>query len=120
MNVSQLLDPALHGNKSSIERHHLYPKAYLKRLGITEPRDTNQIANYALVEWSDNVSIADSPPANYFPKYAARLSAEELAHTRYWHALPEGWEHMDYQEFLAARRKGIAWVIRDGFKRLWE
>jgi hypothetical protein len=66
MKVSQLLDPALHSNKSSIERHHLFPKAYLKTLGITEPRDTNQIANYALVEWSDNISIADSSPAEYF------------------------------------------------------
>lgn len=47
MKVSQLLDPALHSSKSSIERHHLFPKAFLKRLGITEPRDTNQIANYA-------------------------------------------------------------------------
>ena len=50
MKVSQLLDPALHSNKSSIERHHLFPKAYLRKLGITEPRDTNQIANYALNE----------------------------------------------------------------------
>jgi hypothetical protein len=120
MKVSQLLDPALHSNKSSIERHHLFPKAYLKTLGLTEPRDTNQIANYALLEWSDNVSIADSSPAEYFPNYATRLSSEELASMRYWHALPEGWDCLDYQEFLALRRKGIARVIRDGFSRLWE
>ncbi len=34
--------------------------------------------------------------------------------------LPEGWDHLDYQEFLALRRQDIARVIRDGFRRLWE
>ncbi len=120
MNVSALLDPALHSNKSSIERHHLFPKAYLKRRGITETRDTNQIANYALVEWSDNISIADTAPAEYFPRYAERFSPNELTQMCYWHALPQGWENLDYQDFLAVRRKNIAKVIRDGFKRLWE
>ncbi len=38
----------------------------------------------------------------------------------YWHALPPGWENLDYQEFLSVRRKGIAQVIRDGFGQLWE
>jgi len=44
--VSDLLDPALHAHRSAVERHHLFPKGYLKTLGITEIRDTNQIANY--------------------------------------------------------------------------
>ncbi|OKH53901.1 hypothetical protein NIES2101_09130 [Calothrix sp. HK-06] len=55
LKVSQLLDPAIKSKKSGVERHHLFPKAYLKKLGITEVRQTNQIANYALVEWSDNI-----------------------------------------------------------------
>lgn len=120
MNISVLLDPALHSNKSSIERHHLFPKAYLKSIGVTETRDMNQIANYALVEWSDNIGISDAPPAVYFPEYAARFSSEELERMLYWHALPQDWENLDYQEFLTRRRKGIAKVIRDGFSRLWE
>lgn len=36
----------------------------------------------------------------------------------YWHALPEGWEEMTYRDFLEARRKAIALVIRDGFSIL--
>ena len=78
----------------------------------------NQIANFALVEWSDNIDISDQSPAEYAPKYSARFSEEELEQMRYWHALPEGWEHMDYQTFLAERRKLMAKVIRDGFERL--
>ena len=50
MKVSELLDPAMKARKSAIERHHLFPKGYLAKLGIKELRDTNQIANYALVE----------------------------------------------------------------------
>ena len=118
MHVAELLDPALKAKKSAAERHHLFPKGYLAKLGIAEIRDTNQIANYALVEWTDNIDISDTPPADYLPQYDARFAADELTQMRYWHALPEGWEQMEYREFLEARRKGIARVIRDGFEKL--
>jgi hypothetical protein len=36
----------------------------------------------------------------------------------HWHALPPDWENMDYREFLDARRKLIAQVIREGFWKL--
>ncbi len=118
MKVSELLDPASKANKSATERHHLFPKGYLATIGVTDPRDTNQIANYALVEWADNLHISDEPPAEHFPKYSRRLEPRELADMCYWHALPEGWERMKYREFLEARRRRIASVIRDGFARL--
>lgn len=120
MKVSELLDPSAQAKKSALERHHLFPKAYLEGLGLRGQRETNQIANYALVEWSDNIGISDTPPAGYVPKYASRFSPEEMDQMRYWHALPEGWEDMDYQDALVVRRKAIARVIRDGFSRLSE
>lgn len=118
MKVSELLDPAAQAIKSAVERHHLFAKGYLARLGYTEVRDVNQIANYALVEWADNIGISDAPPAVYYPKYAARFSPQEIADMCYWHALPEGWEQMSYPEFLPARRSRMAQVIREGFLRL--
>lgn len=120
MKVSELLDPAAHANKSAIERHHLFAKNHLKSLGITEARDTNQIANYALVEWSDNIAISDGAPAKYYPRYAARYSPDELKQMSFWHALPDGWEVLAYPDFLQERRKRIAQVIRAGFKVLCE
>ena len=120
MKVSELLDPALRGPKAAIERHHLFPRGYLKTLGLTSTRDTNQIANFALVEWSDNIGISDKPPSEYFPQYASRFTQQELDQMMYWHALPQGWEEMEYPEFLQARRKGIAKIIRDGFLKLSE
>lgn len=118
MKVSKLIDPALKAKKSAIERHHLFPKNYLKKLNITELRDTNQIANYALVEWTDNIDISDEAPSKYLSRYIERLSDRDRKRMYYWHALPEGWENMEYKDFLISRRKAIANVIRDGFDRL--
>lgn len=120
MKVSELIDPALRGTKAAIERHHLFPRGFLKTLGLTSTRDTNQIANYALVEWSDNIDISDKSPSEYFPQYTTRFTQQELNEMMYWHALPKGWEEMEYSEFLEARRKRIARVIRDGFLKLSE
>ena len=47
--VRELMDPALQGPRSSLERHHLFPVAYLKQQ-IQDQRDYNQIANFAIVE----------------------------------------------------------------------
>lgn len=118
MKVSELLDPALVGTKAAIERHHLFPRGYLKTLGITSTRDTNQIANFALVEWSDNIDISSTSPAKYYPQYASRFGRQDLEQMLYWHALPEGWQNLEYFEFLEARRRAIAGVIRDGFQIL--
>jgi hypothetical protein len=66
-----------------------------------------------LLEWPDNTDISAQAPTEYFSKYS-RVSDE----MRFWHALPIGWEHMQYSEFLMARRKAIAKVIRYGFEIL--
>jgi hypothetical protein len=34
------------------------------------------------------------------------------------HALPDGWEEMDYAQFLAARRGLMAGITRRGFETL--
>jgi hypothetical protein len=116
--VRDALDPVIRSIKSSVERHHLFPKSYLAGLGFHTPRETNQIANYALVEWNDNIAISDSPPSAYFPKYWSRLTPKEQEDQAYSHALPNGWDQMEYKQFLDARRKGIAKVIADGYQRL--
>lgn len=98
--VAELLDPAIQANRSPSERHHLFPKAYLATLGITGTREANQIANYAYVEWADNLKISDKAPVDYLPQLKKRFSEAELADMYHWHALPENWEQMEYQAFL--------------------
>jgi hypothetical protein len=118
MKVTELLDPALRSHRSPIERHHLFPKGYLKRLGYEDVREVNQAANFALVEWGDNTKISDQPPAYYFPQYAERFSDKELRNMMWWHALPDGWYNMDYPGFLEERRKLMAEVTKRGFETL--
>lgn len=116
--VVDLLDPPAQGQKKALERHHLFPKRYLKKQGIESVRDVNQIANYALVEWGDNIAISDAPPVQYWGKYAERFDQETLATMMQWHALPAQWWTMNYDQFLMARRPLIADVIRQGYQRL--
>ena len=113
--VVDLLDPTQKGDKAAVERHHLFTKKFLKGNEITATRDTNQIANFALVEWDDNIAISGDSPQDYWPVYSQRFSEHELAQMCHWHALPVNWHKMDYREFLEARRKLIAKVIKEGF-----
>jgi Uncharacterized conserved protein len=116
--VSALLDPALHAHRLSLERHHLFPKAYLKTIGISDTRDTNQIANFTMVEWGDNTKIGEKSPAKYLPELKARFSSKDLERMYYWHALPDNWENLEYKDFLRQRRELMANVIRDAYLQL--
>jgi hypothetical protein len=116
--VSDLLRAGIRSNKSPLERHHLFPKAYLHRIGVTDLRDTNQIANFALVEWSDNIDISDQKPSAYLPFYKERFTSDELAAMYKFHALPEEWQDMEYADFLAARRVKIAAIIKEAYDKI--
>ena len=116
--VAELMDPSTQGHRSSLERHHLFPKAYLHSIGVSQTRDTNQIANFAMVEWGDNTKISDLPPIEYVPILNARFTDTELKQMYFWHALPDGWEDMEYQEFLRQRRELMSKVISEAYKVL--
>lgn len=118
--VRSRLDPAI-TLKKGIERHHLFPKGYLKSaLGISDAKRVNQIANFALVDWTENIAISDLAPSTYWPAQvkAKSLEGNRLRDATYWHALPDGWTEMPYEEFLVQRRKRMALVVRDALGRL--
>lgn len=118
--VSSLKAPGIKAVKSPLERHHLFPRAHLQRLGIESIIDVNQVANMAVVGWEVNGQISDEAPADYWPIWVAKYGKgpEEVERMRYWHALPLDWQTMDYEAFLQARRQAMARVIKDGFERL--
>jgi len=66
--VRARLDPAITAKKG-IERHHLFPRAYLRKQKVAGTKQINQIANMALVEWHDNIAISDHPPSLYSPLF---------------------------------------------------
>ncbi|MFA5631808.1 MAG: DUF262 domain-containing protein [Porticoccaceae bacterium] len=116
--VTDLTDPSTQAMRASLERHHLFPKAYLTKMGVSDNRQINQIANFTMVEWGDNAKIADRPPVEYTLLLSQRFNGKELERMYHWHALPDGWETMEYSDFLRKRRELMAQVIRDAYMKL--
>ena len=114
LKVSELLDPSWSGKKSTLEMHHIFPKNYLKSKGLTDNKEINKISNFAYVEWPDNLDISDESPEKYMKTYSSKITGDMIN----WHALPDNWQKMKYNEFLDKRRKLIAKIIRDGFEIL--
>ncbi len=115
--VSKLFEPGTDGNRKSLEKHHLFPKAYLKSLGYKDSM-INQMANYAFIDWKDNMDILDHAPSVYYPVVCEGKTEEEILHMEEENALPHGWENMTYEEFLERRRKLMAAKIKAAFEQL--
>jgi len=113
-----MVDPAVKGSKATFEQHHLFPRGYLAKLGITDTRATNQIANFAVVEWPDNIKISDQSPADYAPGLDAKMSAAERNDMMAWHALPHAWWELPYERFLQERRVRMAQVVKKAYSQL--
>lgn len=116
--IQDLLDPSIKARKRALDRHHLFPRAWLERQGITDFKQINQMANLTLLEWPDNIAISDAPPTEYVPAIKARIKPEEWERMHELHALPEDWQLMPYETFLAERCKLMAGIIRQGYEGL--
>lgn len=116
--VADMVDPAIKGSRAALEQHHLFPRAYLAKIGVTEQRQYNQIANFAVVEWPDNLSISDKAPSDYAPSLESKLSPAEIERTHRWHALPSQWWELPYEDFLEARRVLMARVVQEAWQAL--
>ncbi len=116
-------------NRSDV--HHIFPKNYLKRFGMTRGR-YNQIANYALAQSEINIAIGDRAPKEYFTHLAQQCSGgprryggitdlDELRENLRMHCIPDGMEEItadDYDAFLEERRKLVAAKIKQYFYSL--
>jgi hypothetical protein len=116
--IQDLLDPAVKTKKKALERHHLFPRAWLETQGVNDLKKINQVANYALLEWPENIDISDAPPSMYVPEIKERFSSKEWAQMHEHHAMPLHWHEMPYETFLQERRKLMADIVRRGFETL--
>jgi hypothetical protein len=116
--IASMVDPAVKGTKTAFEQHHLFPRGYLEDQGVTDLKLVNQIANFASVEWPENIKIGKKPPSEYVPPLDAALSAKERESLYFWHALPHLWWELPYDQFLIARRVRMAAVIHEAWKQL--
>ena len=114
----QMLTVGSNGKKKALDKHHIFPKHYLEELGITDNRVRNQIANFTYLHYQTNIEIGDKAPAEYIKDFKTRLGEEAFAKTCSENALPEGFENMEYLEFLEKRRKLMSDIIRKAYERL--
>jgi len=115
--IRDLLDPAVKPAKA-VERDHLFHRATLAAMGITDRRQVNAIANMAYVTWPAHEMANTDAPQDYWPRMTEAIDPKVLEQQVRWHALPVGWEQLDYPTFLERRRQLIARVVREAFETL--
>lgn len=108
------------GKKGAIDKHHIFPKSYLTKIGYDNDRDRNQIANFTYLDYNTNIEIGDRAPGEYVAAFRERLGEEGYARTCRDNALPLGFESLEYPEFLAKRRVLMAGIVKKAYERLCE
>lgn len=112
--------------------HHIFPKAYLKKNGITSKGKYNQVANYTYLDTQINKAISDDAPGEYFGTILRQCETkkvmignitdiEELRSNLSENAIPYEVINMyvdDYDDFLVERRKLMASLIERYYKSL--
>jgi hypothetical protein len=112
--VSDLYDPSIKTKKSSLDKHHIFPKDYLRELGF-DITLSNQIANLTYLEFIDNIKISNQDPDSYYNHIKQTYYAnreEELEKSLAEHGIPSNFYDMDYEHFLHQRRIRMAKLIK--------
>jgi len=117
MKIADLFDPVISTKKAVLDKHHIFPKNYLKQIGIIEVKDQNQVANYVYLDYKTNIVISDDAPVDYFEQFKQYLT-EDMDKSLKEHALPKNFHKMEYGEFLQERRKLMAKAIRTYFESI--
>lgn len=118
--VSDLYDPSIKIKKSSLDKHHIFPKEYLKKNNI-ELTQINQIANLTYLEYIDNIKISDLEPKSYYNEIKSKYySGKEyvLENSLKEHGIPSNFYEMEYSIFLTERRKKISDLIKVMFNSI--
>ncbi len=118
--LQNLLDQSQAAGRTAREAHHLFPTNWLRSQGIADRRRVNQVANLAEAGWHENTAIGSQNPSVYVARLREQLRMDDNKWGRMCaeHALPLGWERMEYDEFLVQRRTRMAELVRVAFRQL--
>ena len=112
--------------------HHIFPKQYLKKNGISSKGKYNQVANYTYLDTQVNKAISDDAPVTYFTKVINQFNTdnpvignimdlEALNQNLEENAIPLEIVNMtvtDYEGFLIKRRQLMAKLVEEYYKSL--
>ena len=93
------------GDHTNLELHHIFPKAYLRRHGISS-KDADNMGNIAFQTRETNRAIGDSSPVEYMSEIAANWPG--ALESQWIPAIPDLWQVENYYGFLDARRRLLA------------
>ena len=66
----------------------------------------------------ENIDISDDPPSEYIGRYKEKLGEEGYKIACEQNALPENFETLEYNDFLAKRRVLMSETVKKAFKEL--
>ena len=93
------------GKMNSLELHHIFPKARLRKIGYRKP-EVNALANFCFQTKQTNLDISDRFPEDYFPEVEnnqpGSLSSQWIPMEK------ELWKPEKYLDFLEARKVLLA------------
>lgn len=93
------------GKLSSLQVHHIFPKARLYKAGYKRP-EVNALANFTFLTQATNLKVSDRDPAEYLPDFAERNPGVLESH---WIPMdPSLWQTDRYLDFMEARRALLA------------
>ncbi|MBR4868775.1 MAG: hypothetical protein IKU10_06425, partial [Clostridia bacterium] len=112
--------------------HHIFPREYLKKNGLNDRWQYNQVANYAYLDTGVNISIGMKAPNDYFAaafrqcetggiEVGTIIDKNLLLENLAVNCIPVGIEGMtatDYTEFLRQRRMLMAKKIKEYYYSL--
>jgi hypothetical protein len=95
-----LEETLVHCNRS--EFHHIYPKKHLQKSGFKN--NINSLANFCFLSSADNQKIKDKAPIDY-ARLIPQPDRTQICRSA---ALPDAWEQMKFEDFLASRARLLA------------
>ena len=92
-------------NFNNSEKHHIFPKKFLKSQGIKEKKATDLLVNFCLIDSALNKNISGKPPSDYFNEF--KVQNKELKKSLDSHLIPldndSGIWANDYKTFIQQR-----------------
>ena len=98
-----------------LEFHHIFPKAFLKRKGISDDK-INYQANICMLNLGDNRDILDKNPSDYFEDMRINLGEsffDVLESNFISEAAYEAIKNDDYDSFIKERSNSIITYMKE-------
>jgi hypothetical protein len=103
------------GKMNSLEVHHIFPKAQLRKRNFKKP-EMNALANFCFLTKDTNLDISDRLPEVYFPQieqaHPGALASQWIPND------PTLWKAENFREFLEARKLLLAAEVNKRMEEL--